>query len=102
MKKTFAALLLAFAATGCVSHYDVVLFNGAVLTATSKPRLNEEGAYAFRDVSGKDVAVPRHRVRMIQPSSDASSDSERYGVKASGKVVQPSTSTSDKNFFLPR
>jgi hypothetical protein len=60
-----AALLL----TGCASRYDITLTNSAVMTASSKPRLNEHGFYVFKDARGETAQVHQMRVRAIEARS---------------------------------
>jgi hypothetical protein len=56
------ALLLG----GCALHYDVTLGNGNIVRAKTKPRLNAQGFYVFKDLSGREVTVNPMRVRQIQ------------------------------------
>jgi hypothetical protein len=70
-------LLSAFLLTGCASNYNVVLTNGRVITASSKPKLDTtKNRYVFKDVSGQPMEVPPGLVREIEPTSMASEDSK--------------------------
>jgi hypothetical protein len=52
--------------TGCASSYNVTLSSGTTVTAKSRPKLDENGYYHFRDANGKEVMLPRVRVRAIE------------------------------------
>jgi hypothetical protein len=62
-------LALAFLlATGCARRYQITLTNGNTITTQNKPKLNPEtGAYLFKDAGGKPSALPRFRVKEIEP-----------------------------------
>ena len=53
---------------GCANHYVVTLNNGAQITSASKPK-HVDGAYQFKDVSGKEQSIPEGRVREVSPAS---------------------------------
>ena len=71
MKKNILILVFAlFACAGCASHYDIVLNNGAVITAHGKPHLDKDkGRYLFTNAEGKPDAVSVLKVREIAPQS---------------------------------
>jgi hypothetical protein len=75
MKVMRLVLIFGLAALGgCATRYSVVLTNGAVITAKGKPRLDAAShCYVFKDVSGKQFAVPSSRIREIAPESMSSS-----------------------------
>jgi uncharacterized protein YcfL len=77
-QKNFSTILLsALLLTGCASNYNVVLTNGRVITASSKPKLDKtKNRYVFKDVSGQPVEVPPGLVREIEPTSMASEESK--------------------------
>jgi hypothetical protein len=52
---------------GCATQYDLTLTNGDVVRAKSKPRLNEEGQFVFKDLAGHEATINRMRVREIEP-----------------------------------
>lgn len=60
--------------TGCAQRYVMVLNNGAQIVSRGKPRL-ENGAYVYRDTSGKTAVIPSGRVREIAPASMVKSTS---------------------------
>jgi hypothetical protein len=51
---------------GC-ARYDITLGNGTIVRAKTKPKLNQEGYYVFKDLTGREVTVNRMRVRQIEP-----------------------------------
>ncbi len=59
-----AAILLLFC--GCATHYDVTMGNGTTIRAKTKPRLNDQGYFVFKDLAGQEVAVNKMRVREIE------------------------------------
>ena len=66
--------VLACLFAGCVSRYDITQFNGNVIRAKGKPRLDKErGVYVFTDLSGQKSAVTASRVRLIEPVRRGSS-----------------------------
>jgi hypothetical protein len=64
--------------TGCLTHYDVTLGNGNVVRAKNKPKLNEQGYYVFKDLSGQEVTVNKMRVRQIEPVRRGSRPSSSF------------------------
>ncbi len=58
-------LCLSLLLAGCV-HYDITLRNGDVVRAKTKPKLNAQGFYVFKDLTGRDVVVNPMRVRQIE------------------------------------
>src|SRR3954447_22464785 len=76
-KDILTMLLSSLLLTGCASHYNVVLNNGRVITASSKPKLDpSRNVYVFKDVSGQPVTVSQGSVREIAPTSMASEESK--------------------------
>lgn len=88
------AILLVLA-TGCATHYVVVLNNGNVTTSRGKPKMVSQyvkmkGAdgkeqkvlaseyYEFMDVSGEKRQVPPHRIAQIYPASDSGDENVFY------------------------
>jgi uncharacterized lipoprotein YajG len=52
--------------SGC-ARYKITLTNGNVITAKSRPKLDEvTNMYYFKDAEGKDTWIPRIRVREIE------------------------------------
>ncbi len=60
-----AGLLLV---CGCSNTYVLTLNNGGQISSQGKPQLSN-GAYRFKDLSGKDQYVPEGRVREVAPAS---------------------------------
>ena len=54
--------------TGCARNYTITLTNGTQLGAKGKPKL-KDGAYYFKDASGRDTSVSAGRVSQIGPAS---------------------------------
>jgi hypothetical protein len=54
---------------GCASRYDITLSNGSVVRTSNKPKLDQQGFYVFKDVSGRELQVNSMRVRQIEPAS---------------------------------
>jgi hypothetical protein len=66
------AILLLLALTvlcGCARGYDMHLTNGRSIRASSKPKLDSQGWYIFKDGEGKVERVNSLRVRSIEPAS---------------------------------
>ena len=61
----FASLLFL---CSCANHYVVTLNNGGQITSAGKPK-HVDGAYQFKDVSGKEQSIPDGRVREVSPAS---------------------------------
>ena len=59
---------------GCV-HYDVTLQNGTVIRTKSKPKLDREGCYVFKDISGKTNRIKSIHIRQIEPAHAGSKPS---------------------------
>ena len=69
MKKLSLLLLLGLGVcSGCAQHYIITRTNGAQIGARSKPHL-KNGAYVFKDMEGKDAAIPAGSVKEIAPAS---------------------------------
>jgi hypothetical protein len=66
-QRAFCAAVCALLLAGCASHYDLTLTNGDVIRARTKPTLNEQGHYVFKDLTGQEASVNRMRVRQIEP-----------------------------------
>jgi hypothetical protein len=56
-------LLLLLA--GCL-RYDMTMQNGDVIRSRTKPKLNEHGAYVYKDLAGKEKEIPSMRIRQIE------------------------------------
>jgi hypothetical protein len=54
--------------TGCARHYSVVMTNGTLVTANSKPKL-KGGYYVYKDAQGKEQYISQSRVREISAGS---------------------------------
>jgi hypothetical protein len=65
-KGLLAALVMAFATSGC-AHYDITLTNGTVIQTKSKPKL-QEGFYVYKNFRGEVERVRSTRVRQIEPT----------------------------------
>ena len=62
----FCAALLA----GCAHRYDMTLTNGTRITNVSKPEFHrDEGAYYYKDVTGKVRHINSGHVIEIKPHS---------------------------------
>lgn len=56
--------------SGCASHYDMTLTNGTRITNVTKPTYyKDEGAFYYKDVSGKVHHISSGRVVEINPHS---------------------------------
>jgi uncharacterized protein YcfL len=76
-KEILIVLVSALLLSGCASNYNVVLTNGQVITASSKPKLNTtKNCYVFTDNSGQPRKVPSGLVREIAPTSMGSEESK--------------------------
>jgi hypothetical protein len=63
-------LLCAALLTGCAHRYDMILTNGARITNVSKPEFHrDEGAYYYKDVTGKVRHINSGHVVEIKPHS---------------------------------
>jgi Bacterial protein of unknown function (DUF903) len=66
LPSVFCAALLA----GCAHRYDMTLTNGARITNVSKPEFHrDEGAFYYKDVTGKVHHVNSGHVVEITPHS---------------------------------
>jgi hypothetical protein len=54
---------------GCARRYDITLRNGQIVRATTKPVLNENGFYEFKNLSGQESQIGMGRVRQIAPAT---------------------------------
>lgn len=67
MKKLLPFLCVALLITaGCAMHYDLTLYNGRLIRANSKPKMNEKGEWVFKDGLGRENAISATRVRKIE------------------------------------
>lgn len=60
----FAGLLIG--TSGCANRYRVTLTNGTKLDLASKPKLNGNGEYVYKDIDGTIRTIPAMRVRAIE------------------------------------
>ena len=60
----FAGLLIG--TTGCANRYRVTLNNGTKLDLASKPKLNDNGEYVYKDIDGTIRTINAMRVRSIE------------------------------------
>lgn len=83
--KIATPLLLAglLVLSGCANHYVVTLNNGGQITSQGKPQLIN-GAYHFKDLSGKEQYVPAGRVHEVAPASMV----EKPATPKSNKPIQ--------------
>lgn len=58
--------ILFLVGAGCSVHYDILLNNGATITAFSKPKPDGQGLLRFRNETGEEVAVKQIRVIEIR------------------------------------
>jgi hypothetical protein len=58
--------ILTLAGPGCSVHYDILLNNGATVTAFSKPKPDGQGLLRFKNEAGEEVAVKEIRVIEIR------------------------------------
>jgi hypothetical protein len=78
MKKMILPLLIgAMALNGCVHPYVVKLSNGRQITVAHKPKL-KNGAYQYKDSSGKLMVIPASHVREIEPASMAQEEQHQF------------------------
>ena len=68
---------LCLVLVGC-ARYDITLGNGTVVRAKTKPKLNQEGYYVFKDLTGREVTVNPMRVRQIEPVRAGSKPASSY------------------------
>jgi len=70
MKKTSRLCLLGglLLLGGCASQYVITLNNGAQITTSGKPA-RSNGAWIYKDASGKEQSVPEGRVHEVAPAS---------------------------------
>ena len=54
--------------TGCQTRYDLTLNNGTIITAKSKPQL-QNNVYHFKDAYGKPAQIHAFRVTNIERRS---------------------------------
>lgn len=66
MKKIWLLAALIGFTSACKVHYDITTYNGSVIRAATKPRLNERGEFIYRDGLGQEAAINRLRVRKIE------------------------------------
>jgi hypothetical protein len=59
--------------TGCARNYTITLTNGTQLGAQGRPRF-KDGAYYFKDATGRDTSVAAGRVSQIGPASSEKKD----------------------------
>jgi hypothetical protein len=71
-----ASLVLGALVSGCAVHYDISTFNGQIIRASSKPKLDEQGYYLFKDGSGQVVKINKVKVRKIEAVSPGDRPSE--------------------------
>ena len=76
-KSVFGALLACLTLCGC-THYDVTLQNGDVVRAKTKPKLNTQGVYVFKDTTGRDVGIKSSSIRQIEPVRAGSPPSNSF------------------------
>lgn len=70
--------ILAGSIAGCTFRYDITLQNGDVIRSKNKPKLNDRGAYVYKDVTGKEQTIPSIRVRQIEPARFGKSKPSRF------------------------
>jgi hypothetical protein len=58
---------LALLLSSCMTHYDITLQNGDIIRARTKPKLNDQGSYVFKDLAGRQVEIKSMRIRQIEP-----------------------------------
>ena len=79
LRQTALSCCLIFLLTGCLwHHYDVTFGNGDVVRAKTRPRLNDQGAYVFKDIQGHEVQIPKSRIRQIEAVRPYSRTSSSY------------------------
>jgi len=76
-KRLLITVGACLALCGC-QHYDVTMANGTVIRAKSKPKLDAEGYYVFKDLSGKEMQVKSMRIRQIEPVRAGSKSSDNF------------------------
>jgi hypothetical protein len=62
---------------GCSHNYVMILNNGTRVTASSKPKL-KNGAYFYKDGSGRESSISAGRVREISPESLTKEEKQRF------------------------
>ncbi len=78
MKIFLSILLIIMAGSGCALHYDLTLYNGDKIRATTKPTLNERGCYVFEIGPGQEVQINRGRVRKIEAVNKGAPPSKSF------------------------
>ena len=63
-----AGCLSVLLLSGCARRYTIRLENGLAITAFGKPQ-RKDGAYVYKDASGRQATVPAISVREIAPAS---------------------------------
>ncbi len=63
---TWCCLAVAVLVSGCTLHYDITTFNGDIIRAASKPKLNERGYFVYKDGLGRAAEINKVRVRKIE------------------------------------
>jgi len=78
MKRVILPFLAATVClSGCVHAYVVKLSNGTQITAPHKPKL-KDGAYQYKDSTGKLMTIPASRIREIEPASMAKEEQHPF------------------------
>jgi hypothetical protein len=72
-----AAVVCCVLLAGC-ARYDLTMANGDVVRAKTKPKLNEQGYYVFKDLAGNETMVNRMRVRQIETVRPGSKPSHSF------------------------
>ncbi|MEO4048939.1 YgdI/YgdR family lipoprotein [Pseudomonas sp. CAU 1711] len=63
MKPWILALLCALGLTGCASDYLIATTDGQMLSAESKPEIDDEtGLLSYEDAEGNEQQIPRSSV----------------------------------------
>jgi hypothetical protein len=76
-------LLMVVLCAGCVSHYDMKLTNGMIITSRGKPRVDEKTHIVyFTDAKGRTNAIPEFRIVEIAPHSTMVQDDETKKFKS--------------------
>lgn len=69
---------------GCARSYTISLNNGTQIGAQGKPQL-KDGAYYFKDATGRDASIAAGRVSQIEPASSAKKDEKSGFIKSPSK-----------------
>jgi hypothetical protein len=78
MKKLTLPLLIGLlVCAGCARHYTITMNNGNQIGARGRPK-KKDGAYVFKDASGRQTSVSAGSVSEIAPASEVKDKKEPF------------------------